>query len=343
MTRGQTILVVGAGLTGASLAWLAADRGASVSLISADRPATQSTALASGLARGFGLGGGFASCRELGEDQARVAARRDRRGHELLRRVILESRRSTGYQRCPHLLLADPAATEEELDRVAARLRALGQPVTRSEHGGTPALRREDDAVVHPRRLTFELLHLARLSGASVRLGEVCLGLEPEPGGSGVRAVTSQGERRAERVFWTGGAPPPDQPEPPGTRARIVLHQMLAPGRDGLEWVLQGAAGDLLLAPHPCRRGFTVLARVAEETAAGGLQWPEPPPAWDVYRGPAVRQRLSEVLDAVPGAAPCGAGAICAVGGLSDWPVAAALAACEECVTGAAEATPKPI
>jgi glycine/D-amino acid oxidase-like deaminating enzyme len=338
------VLVVGAGLTGASLAWLSAERGDTVTLISSDRPASHDTALAPGLVRGVGLEGGFASWQELSEDDAKRAIRRDRRGYELLRELVLASRRPTGFVRCPHLLLASPRATEEEAQRAASRLCELGFPVQPREHGGSPALCREDDALIHPRRLTFEMLRRARSLGADIRLGTVCRDLRPGQPGRAVQAVTSRGELDVDHALWAAGPHVAGRSAPTGEQVRIVLQQTLAPGRAPLEWILEGPRGDILLAPHPSRRGLTILSRVAEENVAGGLEWPEPPPAWDVYRGPAVRQRLSEVVSAAPGTGLTDlSGPVRPLVGLSGWPIAALVGACADAVGVSADTTPKPI
>jgi glycine/D-amino acid oxidase-like deaminating enzyme len=334
----RRILVVGAGLTGASLAWLAAKRGHEVTVVSSDRPASQATALAPGLVHGFGLPGGLAEWTELRDEDGLRAAGRDRLGYDLLRDVVLASRRPTGFLRCPHLVVADTDLAEERVDRAAGRLRELGFPVERREHGGSSALVREDDALVDPRRLTFELLHRARASGARVQLGVACLGLRRRAEG-GVAASTTAGELETDEAYWAAGRFVPGEPIPSKLTVRIVLHQTLAPGREPLEEILECADGAAILAPHPSRRMHTVLARVAEETVAGGLQWPEPPPAWDVHRGPAIRQLLSEAVTGPPGTHLGAPGPIRSMVGFSGWPVATLLGACAESL----DEPPKPI
>jgi glycine/D-amino acid oxidase-like deaminating enzyme len=323
--------VVGAGLTGASLAWLAARRGDAVVVVSSDRPASQATALAPGLVHGFGLPGGLESWADLSDQDGLRAARRDRRGYDLLRDVLLTSRRPTGFFRCPHLVVADATVPEARIDRAVRRLADLGFPVKRRERAGAAALARDDDALVHPRRLTFELLQRARAAGASVHLGVACLGLNRR-GETSVCASTNAGELEVDRVYWAAGRVVPGEPLPSELVVRIVLHQTLAPGREPLEEMLECADGAALLAPHPSRRGCTVLARVAEETVAGGLQWPEPPPAWDVYRGPAIRQLLSEAVTGPPSANVTSSGPVRSMVGFSGWPVATLLGACAESV-----------
>jgi glycine/D-amino acid oxidase-like deaminating enzyme len=337
------VLVVGAGLTGASLAWLSAERGDTVTLISSDRPASHGTALAPGLVRGIGLEGGFAAWHELSDEEGRRAARRDQRGYDLLRDLVLASRRPTGFFRCSHMLLAGAEETGE-VERAVARLRELGFPVRCREHGGALALCREDDALVHPRRLTFEMLRRARLLGADIRLGTVCRDLRPGQPGCPLEAMTSAGRLEVDRAFWAAGRRLAGRSGTEGGSVRIVLQQTLAPGREPLEWILEGVRGDILLTPHPGRRGLTTLSRVAEETVAGGLEWPEPPPAWDVYRGPAVRQRLSEIVIAAPGKGLSDlSGPVRPLVGLSGCPITALLGACSDAVGMPAGTTPKPI
>ena len=338
----RRVLVVGAGLTGASLAWLAAARGHEVLVVSSDRPASQATALAPGLVHGFGLPGGLAAWTALSDEDGLLAARRDRHGYDLLRQVILASHRPTGFFRCAHLVVADSGLEEERVDRAAARLEELGFPVQRREHAGSAALVREDDALVHPRRLTFELLYRARAAGARIRLGVACLELARGAAGE-VSAATTVGDLEADQVYWAAGRLVPGEPQSSELTVRIVLHQTLAPGREPLEEMLECADGAALLAPHPSRRGHTVLARVAEETVAGGLHWPEPPPAWDVYRGPAIRQLLSEAVTGPPGLHLGTPGPVQSMVGFSGWPVATVLGACAEAVGLPEGATPKPV
>lgn len=340
----RRVLVVGAGLTGACLAWLCATRGDDVVLLSSDRPASQATALAAGLVRGVGPPGGLRVWESLSDDAIRLAYERTARGFDLLSGVVLAARRPTGYYRCPHVLLPGSGVGDTDLGQAAARLRAQGYAVDCREHLGDVALYTRRDALVHPRRLTFEMLARARQAGARIHLSMVCMALEPgSPGTGRVVARTSHGVIRVDRVFWAAGRPLPGQETPRGTRTRIVLHQTLGPGSVPLDEMLEAAEGDVLMVPHPAGGGLTLLSRVAEETAAGGLQWPDPPPAWDAYRGPAIRQLLSEAV--VGPAIPdwTGNGAVVSLVGFSGWPIAMLVGTCAEAVESSSGATPRPI
>jgi glycine/D-amino acid oxidase-like deaminating enzyme len=215
------------------------------------------------------------------------------------------------------------------LSHVERLLRDAGYPtrVARTTDG-LPALLRERDAVVHPRRLAFELLRLARASGARVRLG-TALRRILEADDEGVLVDVDDGPRRVSRLYWAGGRPLPSEAGRPVGRSQVVLHQHFGVGRVPLEAIYEGGNGDITLAPAPLRPGHVVLVRMAKESPAGGFSWPDPPRAWDAHRGMALRQRLAEVHTGSP--LPIGAeGRVVSLAGLSGWPVSAVLGLCQE-------------
>ena len=292
---GEGVLVVGAGLAGAALAWLCARAGKPTALVSVDRPASQATAMSAGIVRGAGPPGAAIEWGNVSNEALALAAQRVERGCELLREALLGSGAPVGFARRPHAIVLAEDADPAWLARVERSLVGAGYPtrLTRTTDG-RPALVRERDAVVHPRRLAFELLRLARACGASVRLG-TALRRIVETDGDGLLVDLDDGPCRVSRLLWAGGRPLPGDPGRPQARTQIVLHQLFDAGREQLETIYEGGEGDLMLSPAPLRPGQVVLVRVAKESSAGGLSWPDPPRAWEVHRGMALRQRLAEV------------------------------------------------
>jgi hypothetical protein len=96
-----------------------------------------------------------------------------------------------------------------------------------------------------------------------------------------------------------------------------------------LEWILEAGDAEVVMTPAPLRPGHVVLTRVAEERGlGGGLAWPDPPSAWEEFRGRAVRQRLAEVEVGPADRDLRRGGRIASLTGFSGWPVAAVIGAC---------------
>jgi glycine/D-amino acid oxidase-like deaminating enzyme len=326
---GEEVLVVGAGLAGAAIAWLCARAGRPTVLVSVNRPASQATAMAAGVVRGAGPPGAAIEWGQVSPAELQLAAQRVERGCELLFEALLCGGAPVGFAHRPHAIVLAEDADPAWLARVERMLLDAGFPtrLTRTADG-RPALLRERDAVVHPRRLAFELLRLARACGARVHLG-TALRRIVEADEDGVLVDLDDGPCRVSRLFWAGGRPLPSDAGRPPARTQIVLHQLFDAGRVPLETIYEGGEGDYMLAPAPLRPGQVVLVRVAKENPAGGLSWPEPPRAWESHRGMALRQRLAEV-HAGP-ALPIGSeGRVLSLSGLSGWPVAAVLGLCQE-------------
>lgn len=331
-------LVVGAGMTGATLAYLSARAGAPTALVSVDRPCSQATALASGVVHGLGPPGERRSWTHLSAEAHQVSARRARRGCEVLQDVLLAAPRSVGYVRLPHELHSSFAGDALWIENVGQALAANGWPTRLEERPGGPVLVRAEDATVDPRRLTFELLRQAKALGATVRLGVACRGIQGEsPEGLLVRL----GDEVAcfSRILWAGGRPGPDGAPHTPVRTRLVLRQLLGPGEAALPAILELGDMDLVLSPDPLREGCAVLVRVADENPAGGLAWPEAPPEWGSYRGQALRQRLAEAAVCVAERGYHRAGSIVCFGGLMGWPLTSVLGACMEAVQGSLDPT----
>ena len=328
-TNQTPTLVVGAGLTGAALAYVLARAGRPAILVSVDRPASQGTALASGVVHGIGPPGEPYSWVRLPQAAHEKSAQRARAGYHLLQDVLLAAPRACGLVRTTHKLRPPMSGDAGWVEKTLNLLVAGGWPVDVEELGNGPELVRRGDALVNPRRLTFEMLRQARVAGLRLCLGTPFRGIVREdPGGLVVRLG---GESvLVDRVLWAAGRAFPDGSRLVPVRSRLVLHQLLGPGRVKLESILELGDGDLQFTPDPLRPGCTVLVRIADENPAGGLVWPELPRDWDGLRGPAIRQRLAEAVVSPPDRPIIRSGALVAVAGLSGWPVSALLGACRE-------------
>jgi hypothetical protein len=220
------------------------------------------------------------------------------------------------------------------MEKAATLLEANGWPTRLEERGGAPVLVRRRDALLSPRRLTFELLRQAKQAGVHVHLGVAYRGVRGEtPEGLLVQLggeVASFG-----RILWAGGRLGGEGDPAAPARTHLVLHQLLRPGPAPLTTILELGEAELTLAPEPLRPEFSVLVRMADENPAGGLTWPETPPEWTPLRGPAVRQRLAETALCYAERGYQQAGSIVAFGGLVSWPVCSILGACLEAVEGA--------
>ncbi len=325
--------MVGAGLTGAALAYISARSGAQTALVSVDRPSSQATALAAGTVHGLGPPGEVFAWPHLSAEAHEAAALRRRRGYEVLQGIVLASPRSVGLQRLPHEVHFTAGSDAPWLAKGAAVVAAHGWPTRLEERASGPVLVRAEDATVNPRRLTFELLRQARGLGATVRLSAAFRGVRGEtPEGLEVQL----GDELAcfTRVLWAGGRPWPNGAPQAPVRTRLVLRQLLGPGQTRLPAILELGDMELVLSPDPLRDGCSVLVRVAEENPAGGLDWPEPPPEWGQFRGQAIRQRLAEAAVCVTEHGYDRAGSVTCFGGLIGWSLSSILGACLEAVLG---------
>ena len=322
-------LVVGAGLTGAALAFLAARAGEPTYLVSVDRPASQATALARGVVHGVGPPVDPYTWSRLPAEVHASSAARCRNGYDLLRHVLLSARRPAGLTRMVHELRPPVTADGSWLERTVALLRGVRWPVVVEDRSGGPVLVRNPDAVADPRRLTFELLSQARRHGARVRLGVAFRGIQ-HWAEDHLRVRLSESSIEVSRLLWATGRPIPEAPVTQPARSKLVLHQVLAAGARPLRAILELGEGDLTLFPDPLRAGRVVLVRRAEERPSGGLSWPELPREWEAFRGPALRQRLAEANSAPLDRTFVRLGPLVAMSGLSGWPVSAVLGSCLE-------------
>ena len=327
-------LIVGTGLTGAMLAWLASHAGRDVLVVSSDRPSSQGTALAAGVVHGLGPPGGPLEWLEMSEVDFADALRRDRKGYDDLREVLIRARRPVGFIRRSHECVLSKATQAKKFLEAESRMRAAGFPVESYHREDGVLLRRSHDAVVNPRRLTFALLSQARAVGARILLGRNVRLLSAEQDVRGI-TVDIGGRRQVFReVYWATNRLGKNLPSSRRESPRVVLYQELEEGEARLPGILEACDGAALLVPSPQNPRRNLFVRVARDLGEGGLDWPEPPNSWTRYRGRAIRQRLSELVvgsrnpgEAIPVG---GSGYLFDLAGLSHWPVAALFGICRD-------------
>ncbi len=325
----ESWLIVGAGLTGAAIAWLAARQGVAVTVVSLDRPASQGTALSSGTVHGLGPAGGFRSWQRASQHDLQRAARRAALGFEVLRSALLESSRACGYTPTTHHLTLPPSIDAASVKPVVDALQSAGFPVRLASDANHCKLVRDREAVVSLRRLGFELLRGARCRGAQLRLGSRIAST-----GTGSSQQLSLDGRPipASRVIWAGGRPHAVSVANDGVDERWVLHQRFAAGAVPLDRVLAFGNAEIVLVPEPDPGGSVALIRTAEDASGGGLTWPEPPAEWWSHCGTALRQRLAEARFSAADAPVTTAGHVTSITGLGGWPLTQVLGVCAEIV-----------
>jgi glycine/D-amino acid oxidase-like deaminating enzyme len=332
----RRVLVVGAGLTGAALAWLAARRGLEVELVSVGRPTSEATALAPGVVHGFGLAGEPGVWTRMTAPELRHAAERLSTGTRLVREAIFRVRRPVGYTRIPHVRIADHAASSALLEAARDVLVGLGLPVRLTREHDDAALVREHDAMVNRRRMTMELLRLARDGGARLRLHESVRRVRRRGDGI-VEAERTDGSALYDRVFWAGMFPYKEDPAQSAYRNRAILHQLCEPGPRPLERILETATGDVMMAPESKGSRRVVVVRIADEAPGEGLlHWPELPGSFEELRGEVLRQRLTTGVSCPARRSFRGDAPFVSMTGLTSWSVTSLLGACQE-VVGEAE------
>ncbi len=332
MASGARLLVVGGGLAGAAAAWLATRAGHGVTVVSIDRPASQATSLEPGIVHGVGPSGTLLQWSRMPDSVLRASAERTRRGYALLTEALFGAHRSCGLRRCPHVVLAPHTLDRTSLGAVVDRLDAAGFSLRLEETGGQLVLVRAHDAILEPRRLTFELLRAAAREGARIELGRA-FGRVLRNESHKVDVELAGGVEEYSGLILATGRPLAGVAGQERCRATVVLHQTLQPGLQPLEAILEAGDGEALLVPGPGSPGTVVLVRRAEETAGGGLLWPEAPPAWNLYRGPALRQRLAESHVCSQPGTPGRLEGCCSLAGLAGTSVAAVLGAADEAVS----------
>lgn len=322
-------LIVGAGLTGAAVAWLAARRGVSTTIVSLDRPGSQGTALCAGVVHGLGPAGGFQTWAHSTPGDLARAAQRARLGFEVLRSALLEAPRACGYAPIAHHAVLPASIDAARVEPVVAALCAAGFPVHCNRDTGAWQIVRNRDAVISLRRLSFELLHAARRRGATLRLGA-----RVSSTGAGSALTFSLDGQRIDpsRVIWAAGRPLSLGTLGDEAGERLVLHQRFAAGTVRLDRVLAFGNAEVVLSPEPDPSSGVALIRTAEESSGGGLTWPEPPAEWWSYCGVARRQRLAEALFNSVDAPVATIGHVTSITGLGGWPLTQVLGLCAEVV-----------
>ncbi len=317
----ETLLVVGAGLPGAVVAWVAALAGFRVTVASLGRPGGRATALHPGLVHGPGPPSPPVHWPGLPGRTLAAAGRRAREGRRLFHRFLLENDDPVGVRPVPSEV---PLARDGRLDPVqlASCLAAAGFPVELARGaGGVPVLRRDRDALLVPRRLVFALLRRARARGAEILLGVPAEGWHVDPGGA-VVARLGGAERRFSRLAWTPDRPPPGRARGGRWRASIVLLQEREEGPEPLDRVLHGPGGMAIVAPHPARPGRVILVRHSRVDPGGEIDWPPVPPAFLPFLGSALRQRLAEVFEGPLEREFSAEEPVAVLSGLAGWPIA---------------------
>lgn len=329
-------LVVGAGLTGAALAWMAVRAGYRTVVVSSDRPATQATALTPGVVHGVGPPGDPILWSRMALEEHRLAQLRSRRGYAFLRQALLGTPRSVGLGRMKHEIWMDREYDARAAAAVAEMLAESGAPVRLLRREAGASLVREPDSIVSRRRLTFELLRQARERGATLRV--------PEPlrrirvGEDGARVLVDLGGEREsfDRVFWADGLPYAQDPSQSALRGRAILYQLAERGPSPLPGILETAEGTVLVLPEAMNPEYVAVVRFADEAPDQGLgSWPEIPVAWSEFVGRVVRQRLASSMVGPSRRSFLSRAPFVSMTGLSAWPVASLLGACAE-VTGSA-------
>ncbi len=319
---GRSLLVVGAGIPGAVVAWLASVAGFRVTLASLGRPGGRSTALHPGVVHGAGPPWPPARWPDLPREVLETAARRAREGRSLLHRFLLENDDPVGFRFLPSGVPL-PGGGAIDPARLSARLAEAGFPVRLDGSvGGLPVLGRSRDALLVPRRLVFALLRSARDRGAEILLGSPVEGWRRGPGGGLVARVGGE-ERAFDHLAWTPDRPPPGTARQGRWRPAIVLFQERAEGPSPLGRILHGPGGGEVLAPHPARPGRVVLVRRSRVDPAGEVEWPPLPAAFQPFLGSARRQRLAEVFEGPADREFPGDERVAVLSGLAGWPVAA--------------------
>lgn len=328
--RNASLLVAGAGLTGAAVAWLAARAGIATLVVSDERPATQGSALFPGVVRGLGPPEDFDRWARASAAERKAVQRREELGMDLLRELLLRAKRDVGFRRIAHLAESAPGMPPERVEEAGAALSDAGFGVRVEGRNGTGILVRERDAMLDRRRLTFELLRAARGLGAELSIPQTLRDLgrvTPE----GRHFELARGSRVFDAVVWAGDDPYPGESGAGSYLRRSVLVQVMDAGEEQLDLVLQTAGGAVCLAPLPGGESpRTLLVRTASEAGGRGTFWPEVPRAWDAYRGRARRQRLVEAVIGPAFRRFVARDGVISLTGLSAWPVASLIGACSE-------------
>ncbi len=275
--RSRRLLIVGVGLTGAALAWLAARAGHDVLMAPSGRSGRPGFPAGGAVVRGTVFPEPLSShSLPEGPSSGAALAAMMRRGEQVLFEALMAGGRSCGLRSIrSERHFAGPDA-EVRAGALAALLRETGADPILETNGNAVVVRREDDLLLSTRRLTFELLRLARRAGAR------WLGREPF-GEIRVRGDAAEVEiggcaESFDRAFWTCGRPDDRAPFAAVLPRRALLVQTLSPGPKTLSAVLRFDA-------------FLLLPGTHGQPAVRTIQPGEPPPP-----GAPAPRRLTEAL-----------------------------------------------
>ncbi|GAB4222097.1 MAG: hypothetical protein Kow0062_17930 [Acidobacteriota bacterium] len=322
--RSRRVLVVGVGLTGAALAWLAARAGHEVVVTAATGGRHPELASGPAVLRGTILPEPLFADVPLRPAGASVDALADTagRGERRVIEALMAASRSCGVRPLAFERRFAGRGAEERAGDVERLLRACGSAphVERTADGDMRVV--SDDLLVDTRRLAFELLRLARRAGARW-LTRDRIGAVREDAASGGATIEIEGRPEAfDRIAWTCGRPDRRAPFADAFPRRPIVARTFRPGRDELDRALR--FDDTWLTPLP------------ESTGMHGVQVLEPgrPPeggrarpfsllaAMSRFLGDLQRQRLVDAIDAAPPLLAEPAGSALVLAAPETWPLA---------------------
>ena len=320
------VLVIGAGLAGAAVAWAATRVSYAVTLVSPVRPASEADSHAPGIVFGLGPPGSMLDWIDMSGQTMASHVRLREVGRSALVEALLSAERESDLEYVEHRIDWHGEATtdlcDRDVDGLAARLAQTGYRVQRA---GRSLI--GEDAMVSSRKLTLELLRQARGRRADLRLGSEVKGSRSVSVDM-VAAEIDGEEELFEKIYWAGSRPIGGSAAEP----RVVLHQRNGAGERPLPGIVQSADGEIVLFPARGRRASTALRRVGRTSVGGRIAWRELPGEWRAWVGPTQHQLLSESLARPASVVPDSDDRVTCVAGLSSWPVASVLGASVEMV-----------
>ena len=320
---------MGAGLTGATLAWLAARAGHEVLLAPAGRGACPAMRAGAAVVRGVGLpeplSGG-----ELPVGSAPIDRIADlaRRGESLVLEALMRARRSCRARRVPSRRRYEGPDAGSRAETALLALREIGVEARVETDAHGVVVSREDDLLVATRRLTFELLRLARRAGA-LWAGrgalEAIAGEDPRPSAR----IDGRCER-FDRIVWTCGRPDERAPFAGVLARRGLLVRTLRAGEKPLDAVLR--FDELLLLPCPFdpRRVRTIES--GESSPPDRIRSPAFTGALSAYVGAPIRQHLEDQFEAAPAIVADPPGPVLTFAAPPAWPLATLFGRIERCL-----------
>lgn len=217
------VAVVGAGVTGVTVAALLAGEGVRVALIDMARIAGGESArttahLSVHLDAGYRTIAG-----KFGDSGARLAADAQRQALDIIAQLVAAQELDCGFERIPEYIYSEDPGDAEVLEDELAALRTAGIRARRVTEVPAPvparaAIELPDQAQLHPRRYLVPLAQLVDRTGAVFERTR-CLAIHD---GRPCRVVTADGTVFARRVIVATHVP---------ISTRVALHTKLAPHR----------------------------------------------------------------------------------------------------------------